>query len=231
MKKYIIMQFVLLVFWAVTISCVAEETKCTLVFNGVQLGSTIEEANDVWDFPFYAPGDEYHYYRVAYFTDKRNYPWDERENTEPGLSEVFLYSDLNIPDVAGYAPSLSTAFFVRPVKNGALVTKDAEAVLYGGYYDFWHVHDIPAMVSDLAKKLTSIYGEPISTNKRVEMNGIQTMWIVDTNAAITLNSYLVNNNVRLSYILLGADDLIDASIATLGQSNESKDVSNNTNGL
>ena len=210
----------------------AEETLPPLAFFGVELGAPLSEACAVWDCTAVSGAeDEYYHFRLADMTDRQNYVWNEVPNEEP-CPEVFLVAQLRSDEVAGYAPNLTCAFFIRPVTDGVLSSSEEDALLYAGYYDFWSVPDTKAMADDLTAKLNGLYG-PAGETGKVDWYkaGTKTVWHVGDSAAIVLNTYPDNRNVRLSYVLLNADELIEAACAAVPSGVEPTRDPASTNGL
>lgn len=142
-------------------------------------------------------------------------------------------------DVAGYPVYCLYLYYTYSTENGFSLSDD-NTILYGAQYEFEEPQNLESMYSDLADKLSTIYGEADDKCDDINDFGTQTAymrWYGANDTAVALQSYDYDDYPRIyvSYAWLKGDELLKEADAALSadQANTESEIYGNgsTNGL
>ncbi len=199
-------------------------------FRGIKLGATLAQVQEMLGLDPYKP-------ETFCGTDLSDIMFDfcwfaAPKYMHPENPDCFLYGEIGHVDsnrnIAGHDAAWTELYFVRRTDDGEVSANDAEAVFYAGSYSFdaFSGNDIDAIIDDLEKKLTVLYGVP---EKQKSNGGNALVWYGADDTAISLWSY-EHSYARLSYVWLGAEALIEEA-RNAYEAPAPVDNSSNFNGL
>ena len=206
--------------------CLAEELP-EIQFRDAAFGTTIgqmraEHNIDPWTYTrvYYGAG-------LDWYIEEAGFELANIKNEDPVLMEYVL----DVKEAAGYDCS-TYRYYVRPVKDGTLVTDDDQAQLFLGTYRLYapSIEAAPDAVKDLIGKLSQLYGTPevkeqYSPIKKESPSSVTGIWHGADDTAIILYWCDISNCIDLMYAWHGAQPLLDAAYGY------EQDHSNNFNGL
>lgn len=232
MKNLISILIILAMVFCIS-SSIAEQNDTSILFRGVEWGSTFEE------FKTGLPEG------VKMSDLRTNEYWNTMESnmftgnghSTKGDLGAYAYAFSNTLDevkVAGYAISDLYAYFIyRTDDNGLLVRDDAHTALIYAYYEI-EPKDPDAVYSDLLEKLSSVYGNITETNKEDKSTySEQNIWRGADGtmvSAVRIDYSSGNHVIFIKYGFTGGDDLIAAAYEA-AILEETKNAGSSTEGL